>query len=144
MISQMSHGRLIFFLIILAYAFLMFGNGAISLTHPDEVFYIQTAKEMMERNSWATPYIFDAPQFEKPILTYWLLILALKIFGITAFGARFIPALLAMFDMTDSPNSRFARYKEASLSPRPYSTNFLNNSCLVVIYDNSIAHASTY
>ncbi|MDP8266029.1 MAG: phospholipid carrier-dependent glycosyltransferase [Candidatus Aceula meridiana] len=92
----MSHRKLILILLGISFFTLMLGNGAISLTHPDEVFYVQTAKEMMLTNSWATPYIFDAPQFEKPIFTYWLLILAMKLFGMTAFGARFIPALFGI------------------------------------------------
>lgn len=95
--NSTSHRKLILILLGISFVALMLGNGAISLTHPDEVFYIQTAKEMMIRNSWATPYIFDAPQFEKPIFTYWLLILAMKFLGMTAFGARFIPALFGIF-----------------------------------------------
>ncbi len=74
----------------------MFGNGILSLTNPDEVFYAQTAREMVKHNSWMTPHLFGQPQFEKPILTYWLLRLAFIIFGITSFSARFFPALFAM------------------------------------------------
>src|SRR3989338_1286021 len=96
MIHNMGHGKIVFFLIIIAYFFLMFGNGIVSLTHPDEVFYTQTAKEMLARRSFATPYIFDGPQFEKPILTYWLLMAAMKVFGFTAFAARFWPAVFGM------------------------------------------------
>ncbi|HOW34853.1 MAG TPA: phospholipid carrier-dependent glycosyltransferase [Candidatus Omnitrophota bacterium] len=96
MIERLKHGQLIFILIAMAYFFLMLGNGMISLTHPDEVFYIQTAKEMMTHKSWLVPYIFDLPQFEKPIFSYWLFILAIKVFGMTAFAARFVPALFGM------------------------------------------------
>lgn len=91
-----SHGQLLLFLFILSYFFLMMGNGTLSLTHPDEVFYIQTAKEMIQKQSWMTPYIFDAPQFEKPIFSYWLFIIAIKIFGLTSFAGRFAPALFGM------------------------------------------------
>jgi len=75
----------------------MLGNSLLSLTNPDEVFYAQTAKEMVKHHSWLTPYLFDAPQFEKPILTYWFLRIGFIIFGVTSFGARFFPALFAMF-----------------------------------------------
>jgi hypothetical protein len=73
----------------------MAGNGILSLTNPDEVFYAQTAKEMMQHHTWMTPYLFGAPQFEKPILTYWLLRLAFIFLGVTSFAARFFPALFA-------------------------------------------------
>ncbi|MCB9771242.1 MAG: phospholipid carrier-dependent glycosyltransferase [Candidatus Omnitrophica bacterium] len=91
-----SHVQLLLFLFILSFIFLMMGNGTLSLTHPDEVFYIQTAKEMIQKHSWMTPYIFDAPQFEKPIFAYWLFIIAIKIFGLTSFAGRFAPSLFGM------------------------------------------------
>ncbi len=74
----------------------MFGNSLVSLTIPDEVFYAQTAKEMLKNHSWMTPYIFGQPQFEKPVLLYWLLKTAFLIFGLTSFAARFFPALFGM------------------------------------------------
>lgn len=75
----------------------MFGNGAIDLTHPDEVFYIETAKEMLNAKDLLTPRIFEAPQFEKPIFAYWLFMLSLKILGFTPFAARLAPALCGLF-----------------------------------------------
>ncbi len=69
----------------------------IQLSDPDEVFYSLTAKEMNQRNEWLTPYIFDHPQFEKPILTYWLLKVSFLTFGDTPFAARFFPAVFATF-----------------------------------------------
>jgi 4-amino-4-deoxy-L-arabinose transferase-like glycosyltransferase len=71
----------------------MLGNGALSLTNPDEVFYAQTAKEMMHQKSWMTPYLFGQPQFEKPIFTYWLLRFGFEVFGVSSFSARLFPAL---------------------------------------------------
>lgn len=95
-ISSMRHSSLIFILILVSYCLLMFGNGIVSLTHPDEVFYVQTAKEMIAKNSWLTPYIFDEPQFEKPIFFFWLLAAGIKWFGMSAFVARFWPAFFGM------------------------------------------------
>lgn len=85
----------VFILTGFSFLFLMLGNGVLSLTNPDEVFYTQTAKEMIRHHSWMTPYLFGAPQFEKPILTFWLLRLAFGFLGISSFSARFFPALFA-------------------------------------------------
>ncbi len=82
-------------LILLCHIFFFIGNNVIQFTNPDEVFYSQTAKEMMKHNSWMTPYLFDKPQFEKPIMTYWLLRIAFEAGGVTPFAARFFPALFA-------------------------------------------------
>jgi 4-amino-4-deoxy-L-arabinose transferase-like glycosyltransferase len=85
----------ILILIGLSYGFFMLGNGIVSLTNPDEVFYAQTAKEMIQHKAWLTPYLFDAPQFEKPIVVYWFLRIAFYFFGVNAFSARFFPAVFA-------------------------------------------------
>jgi len=87
----------IFLLVILSFIFLMLGNNILNLSHPDEVFYSGTAKEMLLNNSWNIPYLFGQPQFEKPIFTYWSLRLGYMMFGVTSFGARFFPALFAIF-----------------------------------------------
>ncbi|MCX5700078.1 MAG: glycosyltransferase family 39 protein [Candidatus Omnitrophica bacterium] len=86
----------IIILIFLAYIFLMFGNGLLSLTNPDEVFYTQTAREMIQHKTWMTPILFGQPQFEKPIFIYWLIRVSFSIFGNTSFAARFGPAFIAI------------------------------------------------
>jgi len=83
-------------LILISFAFLMLGNGLMALTNPDEVFYSQTAKEMIQQKTWSVPYLFGQPQLEKPILTYWLLRFAYMLFGVNSFGARFFPALFGI------------------------------------------------
>ena len=83
-------------LIIFSYFCFMFGNGLVSLTVPDEVFYAQTAKEMLQQHSWMVPYLFGQPNFEKPIFIYWLLKAGFIIFGINSFSARFFPALFGI------------------------------------------------
>lgn len=94
----------------------MFGNNLVSLTHPDEVFYTQSAKEMIAHHSWLTPYIFDRPQFEKPILFYWLLVIAIKFFGLTAFAARFWPAFFGIIGVLVTYWFSFMLFRNKSLS----------------------------
>lgn len=83
--------------ILLLVCFTMFWwrLGSLGLIDPDEPFYAQTTREMVQTNDWITPQIFGAPQFEKPILFYWQTMLAQKIFGDTEFAARFPSALFA-------------------------------------------------
>ncbi len=83
-------------LLVLGFVFLMAGNGLLNLTNPDEVFYSQTAREMQQQRSWMTPYLFGAPQFEKPIMTFWLLRLSFDVAGATPFAARFFPAFFGI------------------------------------------------
>ena len=79
----------------LSCVFFVLGNNVLSLTNPDEVFYAQTTREMLQHDSWTTPYLFGAPQFEKPIFLYWLLRISSMIFGTSAFAWRFFPAVFA-------------------------------------------------
>jgi len=87
--------KYVFILLVLSYFFFMFGNGVVSLSNPDEVFYAQTAREMAKHASWLTPYLFDTPNFEKPIFLYWLLRIGFILFGVSSFAARFFPAVFA-------------------------------------------------
>jgi len=87
----------ILLLLVLCYGFFIFGNGIMSLTNPDEVFYTLTAKEMVNHNTWMTPYLFDQPQFEKPIFLYWMMRIGFIFLGINSFSARFSPAIFALF-----------------------------------------------
>ncbi|MDD5085694.1 MAG: glycosyltransferase family 39 protein [Candidatus Omnitrophica bacterium] len=83
-------------LIGLSYIFFILGNSVMSLTNPDEVFYAGTAKEMIQHNSWATPYLFGVPQFEKPVLVYLVLRLFFMVFGCTSFVARLPVGIISM------------------------------------------------
>lgn len=96
MIKERSHLKNIFLLICISFVFFMLGNNILTLTNPDEVFYSLSAKEMIQQKTWLVPQMFGQPQFEKPILTFWLLRLSFSFFGITSFAARFPPALFAM------------------------------------------------
>jgi 4-amino-4-deoxy-L-arabinose transferase-like glycosyltransferase len=82
-------------LIISSFLFL-FKLGGIPLTDPDETFYAQTAKEMLEQGEWGTPLIFGEAQFEKPPLFYWMILLSYKALGVNEFAARLPSAMMAM------------------------------------------------
>ena len=66
------------------------------LTDPDEVFYAETAREMLARGEFLTPFIFGEPQFEKPPLYYWLVIFSYKLFGVNEFAARLPSAIVGI------------------------------------------------
>jgi 4-amino-4-deoxy-L-arabinose transferase-like glycosyltransferase len=69
--------------------------GGLALTDPDETFYAQTAKEMLEDGNWVTPRIFGEPQYEKPVLYYWLIMASYIAFGVNEFSARLPSAVFA-------------------------------------------------
>lgn len=93
----MNERRLIIILILFSAVLFFTGLGRMALTDPDEVFYAETAKEMQNRQSFLTPYIFGKPQFEKPPLYYWLVMSGFRVFGINEFSARFASAAFGIF-----------------------------------------------
>lgn len=71
----------------------------LALTDPDETFYAQTAKEMFQKGEWLTPMLYGKPQFEKPILFYWLIEISYAVFGINEFAVRFPSALFGFLGL---------------------------------------------
>jgi 4-amino-4-deoxy-L-arabinose transferase-like glycosyltransferase len=59
-----------------------------------EVFFSECAREMILQSNYVTPLYHAQPFFDKPILTYWLIIASFKAFGMTHLAAR-IPSILA-------------------------------------------------
>lgn len=68
--------------------------GSHHLISPDETRYVGVSWEMLKHHHYNIPTIAGSPFLGKPILFYWLNILAFKLFGISAFAARFFPSVL--------------------------------------------------
>jgi 4-amino-4-deoxy-L-arabinose transferase-like glycosyltransferase len=83
---------LIFALLVFPY-FLNLGVSA--LWDSNEAFYAETPREMLERRDFIFPTFNHEPRVHKPPLTYWLIALSYRLFGISEFSAR-IPSALAV------------------------------------------------
>jgi len=68
------------------------GNG--TFWEPDEPRFAEATRQMFARGDFLTPYLNDAPRFEKPILFYWGQAAAYAAFGDNEFAAR-LPSALA-------------------------------------------------
>ena len=108
------------FAAILYLAFL----GGYPLFDKDEPYYAESAREMIERNSFVIPYFNYVPRYEKPILFYLLEVISFKTFGVNEFAARLPSALMALglllinyfFAKRIDANSRFALYSSLILA----------------------------
>lgn len=74
--------------IILATA-LLWQLGNWGVLESSEARYAEIAREMLDTGNWLRPQYLQIQHFDKPLLTYWVTALGLKIFGDNAFGARF-------------------------------------------------------
>lgn len=79
--------------------FLLYGIYSYPLFSLDEVRYAETAREMIERHDYITPYCNYVLRPEKPIFFYWLEILSFKAFGLTEFAARLPSVLMGVFSV---------------------------------------------
>ena len=86
--------------ILLAFAIVYFmGNQWIAMTDPVESNYSLTALEMLKTHDWFSPKIYGNYWYDKPIMFYWELILAFKLFGVNDFAARFFPAVISLVNL---------------------------------------------
>ena len=85
------------FICLLIVALILFfaGNWLLPITDPTEAVYALTAKEMLAAGDWLSPRIYGDFWFDKPIMFYWELLIAYKIFGVNEFASRFFPAVFA-------------------------------------------------
>lgn len=82
--------------ILVLWVVLFWRLGYASFWDPDEAWYAAATAEMLQRGDWLVPYYNGVPFFDKPILFYWLQMMAFGVFGQTELAARSVPAVSAM------------------------------------------------
>jgi 4-amino-4-deoxy-L-arabinose transferase-like glycosyltransferase len=70
--------------------------GAAPLTDLDEGAFSEATREMMARGDWISPWLLDAPRFDKPALIHWLQMAAFSVTGFSSYGARLPSALMGL------------------------------------------------
>ena len=72
------------------------GMGHFPLLDPDEAKHAEAAREMLEAGRWFEPLVYYQPYYHKPSLFYVLVGICYRIFGVSEFAARLVPALAAI------------------------------------------------
>lgn len=85
--------RLIGGLTLLIVFISFFKTGGYFLFDVDEAVFSEAAREMVETGDLITPTYNYEPRYDKPILIYWFMSLAFKLFGVSEFSARFTSSL---------------------------------------------------
>jgi len=75
---------------------LFYQLGTRALNEPDEGRYAGVGYEMMATGDWLTPRLNGIPHLSKPPLTYWMIGISVKLFGVNEFAARLPSALAAL------------------------------------------------
>ena len=66
-----------------------FKSGSFLLFDVDEAVFSEASREMVETGDYITPTYNYEPRYDKPILFYWFMSTAFKLFGTSEFSARF-------------------------------------------------------
>lgn len=81
-------------LLLFFYIFLL---GNYPLFTPDEARYSEVAREMIITHDYITPRVNGIAFLDKPILYYWLQVIAIQLFGLKEWVIRLFPALTGVF-----------------------------------------------
>ncbi|MBC7996524.1 MAG: glycosyltransferase family 39 protein, partial [Leptolyngbya sp.] len=82
-------------LLVACFGLYFLGMSTFGITDPGEGYYVEAAREMVESGDFITPHLNYQIYFSKPILTFWLMALPYKIFGVSEFSARIAFSLIA-------------------------------------------------
>src|SRR5438270_9613746 len=73
--------------------------GTTHLFDWDEINFAEASREMLVTHNYAIPQIAFQPFWEKPPLFFWLQVIAMKIFGVNEFAARFPNAVCGLLTL---------------------------------------------
>lgn len=91
--NRLAHGLLL----AAVASFLLFaGLGSSKLWDRDEPRNAGCAREMLARGDWVTPVFNGELRIHKPVLVYWLIMIAYQWWGINEWSARFWSAALSV------------------------------------------------
>jgi 4-amino-4-deoxy-L-arabinose transferase-like glycosyltransferase len=93
---SLSRELLVVALVFIAASWVFFtGLGDVPLFNPDECFYAEPAREMLETRDFITTTLNYDIRYTKPPLHYWATALSYHLFGVDEFAARFFSAMCA-------------------------------------------------
>lgn len=87
MSSDAWRARLMLLMVLLPYGLHV---GTPSLWDANEAFYVEGPREMREAGDWLTPRFNFTEKLNKPILSYWLVLLSFHIFGVSEWAERVV------------------------------------------------------
>ncbi|TDH26179.1 glycosyltransferase family 39 protein [Segetibacter sp. 3557_3] len=92
--NQTFHQKHFIWLMAILFFILFFKLGSAPIYILDEAKNAQCAREMLQRNDWVVPTFNGELRTDKPVLHYYFMMTAYKLFGVSEFAARFFSALL--------------------------------------------------
>ena len=76
-------------ILIISAILLVVNSGKWGVIETSEARYAEISREMLVNNDYIHPKLLDINHYHKPPITYYITVLGYKIFGVSAFSARF-------------------------------------------------------
>ncbi|SHK40824.1 ArnT family glycosyltransferase [Thermocrinis minervae] len=89
-------GVLIYSALLISILVYFIGLFPFQVWSPNEAFYADASRRMLETGDYITPYYNGELRLEKPPLTYWFVVLGYKLFGVNEVGLRFMHTVLGL------------------------------------------------
>lgn len=86
----MKQERYLYFILAIALIALLFNLNSYSVLEASEARYAEISREMFRSGNLLQPTLLNIFHFHKPPVTFWLTDLGFELFGVNAFGARFV------------------------------------------------------
>ncbi len=86
-------GKRFALLALLSFLLLVFPGALYRAVDRDEPKYLESARQMILSGDYITPRFNCKKRFDKPILTYWLVVVGYKLFGVSAAAGRVVVSL---------------------------------------------------
>ncbi len=87
---------MLYLLALLVPLLYFFNLGSFQVWSPNEAFYADSARRMLQSGDFITPYYNGELRLNKPPMTYWLVALSYYLFDVNEFALRFMHALLGL------------------------------------------------
>lgn len=84
-----------FILFLVLFLSFYFGMSTYAIENINEGLYAEIPREMLQIGNYIIPNLNFVPYIEKPPLFYWLIALSYKLFGVSEWSARVVPATAA-------------------------------------------------
>ncbi|MCX7990232.1 MAG: glycosyltransferase family 39 protein [Aquificaceae bacterium] len=87
---------MLYFLVFLTVALYFFKLGSFQVWSPNEAFYAEATRQMLQSGDFLNPYYNGELRLNKPPMTYWLVSLGYLLLGVNELGLRLMHALLGV------------------------------------------------
>ncbi|MFN3264391.1 MAG: ArnT family glycosyltransferase, partial [Aquificaceae bacterium] len=87
---------MLYLLALLVPVLYFFNLGAFQVWSPNEAFYADSARRMLQSGDFITPYYNGELRLNKPPMTYWLVATGYSLLGVNEWGLRLMHALLGL------------------------------------------------